>query len=188
MLPDFVIKPKGEISNLAITNGVSTFKSAMHWIKNLPYRRNSNKLALNTIVSDGGGTCSSKHAFLKQLATENELQGLQLMTGIFKMNALNTPKIEKTLIKYQLNYIPEAHCYLKYDGIIIDCTNSKSSADDFKNELIQEMEIEVGQIADFKVALHKNFIQNWLSGNKEIPFTLEDIWRIREQCIVDLSS
>ena len=48
------------------------------------------------------------------------------MIGIFKMNEENTSKIFPLLSENQIDYIPEAHCYLKVDGIPIDVTTSES--------------------------------------------------------------
>ncbi len=44
------------------------------------------------------------------------------MLGIFKMNAENTPQITDILSKNQLNYIPEAHNYFKFQNEIFDFT------------------------------------------------------------------
>ena len=32
---------------------------------------------------------------------------------------------------------------------------------------------------------HKNFLKKWIS-DENIPYSLEEIWQIREQCIKDL--
>ena len=53
-----------------------------------------------------GGTCSTKHALLKNLVLENDYQELKLMLGIFMMNKNNTGKIASVLKKYSLHEMP----------------------------------------------------------------------------------
>jgi hypothetical protein len=112
---------------------------------------------------------------------------VQLVIGLFRMNKKNTPKISLTLLKNNLSYIPEAHTYLKWNDQILDYTNETSTVSDFKNELIEEIEIQPYQITQFKVDFHKKYLAQWLHLNKELNYSLEELWNIREQCIEDLS-
>lgn len=184
---NFVITANASVSNAFIEKSIKDFASAAQYIKQLPYKRNSNKKDLLTVFSDGYGTCSTKHALLYQLAVENQYPVVKLILGIFKMNSSNTPKIATTLQTSGLTYIPEAHNYLKVDNVILDCTNARSSAGDFVDDLISEIEIEPHQITDFKVAYHKDVLSQWIADSG-INKTLDEVWGIREQCIADLSA
>ncbi len=186
-LPDFDIRPDGEISKEFLRKGILTFLQAIEYVKNLRYGRNSNKDDLKIIFAENRGTCSTKHALLKQLAAENDFNNIQLLIGIFRMNTTNTPKVANTLSKANLMYIPEAHCYLKYDGILFDFTLQNSSPENFANDLLFETEIAPGEISEFKIRIHKRFLERWLFENKDIPYTQEQLWEIRELCIGDLS-
>jgi thiol-disulfide isomerase/thioredoxin len=185
---NFEIKPCGEISNEFLGRGISTFQAACQFIASLPYGRNLDKTDLKTIFSDHCGTCSTKHALLKTLAQENELEGITLVLGIFKMNAQNTPAIAETLKKYNLEFLPEAHTYLKFDNEIMDFTKSTSSASDFEKNLLLEVAITPNQISNYKVAFHKAFLKQWILENPAVEYDLDALWRIREQCIQDLSN
>lgn len=187
-LPDFKIEFNGEISELFLSRNIQTFQEAAEFIQNLNYGRNSNKDDLKTLFSDNKGTCSTKHAVLKQLASENNFNEVKLFLGIFKMNKKNSPKVAKTLTKNGLNYIPEAHNYLKFNNIILDFTKPNSSAKDFVKDLIFETEIKINEINKPKIEKHKLFLQNWLKENPKVNLTLEEIWKIREDCIQDLSN
>ena len=88
--PDFKITQAGIISDQFLQRGVNTYKAAAAYAGRLPYARNANKNDLVTVFSDNCGTCSTKHALLKQLAQEQGFSGLKLMVGIFKMNRHNT--------------------------------------------------------------------------------------------------
>lgn len=165
-----------------------TFHEACSFIQNLPYRRNQDKSNLNCVIEDNGGTCSTKHAFLKDFADKNGIENVQLMLGIFKMKGSYNKKLIPVLEKYGLNEMPEAHNYLRINGEIKDFTTNKSSAEDFRNDLVKEIEINPDQITDFKVEYHRNFLKDYLSNNPEIPYSLEEFWTIREACIEALQS
>lgn len=184
---NFKINRLGNISNRFLEYNIYTFQQALDFVRHLPYGRNLNKSDLITVFVEGCGTCSTKHALLKQLAIENNYDNIKLIMGLFKMNANNTPEITKTLNENKLDYIPEAHCYLKIENEIIDVMKVNSKPEDFANDLIEEKEILPNQIADYKEAYHKNYLENWLKGNKQIIYTLNELWAIREQCIQDLS-
>jgi hypothetical protein len=184
---NFDIKPVGTISRHFLAHNISTFDEATKFVRQLAYGRNENKADLTTIFTDNCGTCSTKHALLKQLADENNFTDLKLITGLFRMNLTNTPKIASTLRRNNLDYIPEAHNYLKYRNQILDFTNKTSKPADFENELIEEIEIRTDQIADFKVNYHKKYLTNWLEKQKTLNLTIDELWTIREQCIADLS-
>ena len=110
------------------------------------------------------------------------------MVGVYKMNHINTPKIKHVIESYNLSYLPEAHCYLKYENIVFDYTTGHVNSINFINDLIFETEIEAIQIADYKIALHKKYLEVWLLENPELNYNLNDIWKVREQCINALST
>jgi hypothetical protein len=183
---DFDIKASGTISTCFLSRNIGTFSLAASYIKQLPYQRNKNKEDLTTVFTDSHGTCSTKHAVLKQLATENNRDELQLILGIFKMNAINTPKISGILQEYAIRYIPEAHNYLKFEGHLLDYTFPNSAVATFKQEILEEHIIQPHQITDFKTAYHRAYLEKWL-GRNFIPYSLDEIWSIRELCIQQLS-
>lgn len=176
-----------EISQLFLKNNCSDFHSASELIRNFPYRRNLNKDNLATVFIDRCGTCSTKHAVLKTLAEENHQPNFKLILGIFKMNGNNTPKIKSVLETYNLDYIPEAHNYLKFNNQILDFTKRNSSEIDFIDDLLEEIEIQANQINQFKIEFHQQYLKNWLADNPEIPYSLDELWKIRELCIHALS-
>lgn len=186
-LPDFEINSNGAISREFLNLNIIRFAHACNFIQNLSYNRNTNKNDLLTVFSDNCRTCSSKHALLKSLADENNFPDLKLMIGIFKMNANNMSPIAKTLAKYNLAFIPEAHCYLKYKNVVYDFTKLNSKPSDFLNDLLDEIEISPKQISDFKINYHKIFLNRWLQENHFIKLTINELWNIREECIIALS-
>jgi len=185
---NFHIRHVGAISRLFLNHNISTFSEATHFVRELAYGRNRNKEDLKTVFQDSCGTCSSKHALLKRLAEENHVADLKLMMGIFRMNAVNTPKISATLQRHKLDYIPEAHNYQKYADLILDFTTVNSKPADCENDLLEEIEITADKISDFKVKYHQDYLRTWLHKQNFPKLTLDELWKIREQCIADLAT
>ena len=183
---NFKISDKGVLSTQCQKLGFTNFEDACNLIKELPYGRNSDRSDYKLVLKEQKGTCATKHAFLKQLAIENGFEAISLCIGIYKMNALNTKGIGAVLERYQLNYIPEAHTYLKYKDLIFDFTSAHASSDNFYSSVMYEETIEPKQIGDHKVNLHHQFLKSWIEEN-DIPYSFEDLWEIREECILALS-
>ncbi len=162
------------------------FKELIDKVKNLPYGRNANRYDFSLVLSENKGTCSSKHAFLKDFADKNEIENVKLYIGIFKMNETNTPKLGDLLSNNKIKYIPEAHCYLKINQVPVDVTTVDSFYDKIKQDIVEEIEITPNQVSDFKVTYHKAFLKNWIKETNQNN-TFEEIWDLREQCIEKLS-
>lgn len=183
---NFSITSNEIISRRFLELGFSDFESASKYVQLLPYKRNVEKEDKLCVFEDFGGTCSTKHALLKSLATENNFIELKLILGIFIMNETNTSKISSVLKMYNLKEMPEAHNYLKYRNYVLDLTRKNSSPENFIHDLVEEIEIQPHQITDFKIEYHRNFLKNYLKVNPYIPYSLDDFWKIREECIFTL--
>ncbi len=186
--PNFDIKSTGRISKEFVDRNILTFNQATLFVKELAYGRNADINNLASVFADNCGTCSTKHALIKRLADENNFETVKLIVGLFRMNKINTPEISATLLQNNLEFIPEAHCYLKIEDLILDLTKIDSKPTDFLDDLIEEIEISPEQITEYKVNYHKNYLVTWLDNNKQINLSLNDIWKIREQCIQDLAN
>lgn len=167
--------------------GINNWENLIDWVRVLPYGRNQSRNNPLLVLEEMKGTCSTKHAFLKMYADENdELKKTNLVIGIFKMNELNTPQIAEILKENGLAYLPEAHCYLISGKARIDATKRGFNIADFEEDILKEIPIEIEQIGDYKVDMHKDFLKNWLV-EKKLNLDLEDLWKIREKCIDVLS-
>ena len=176
----------GILSKRLLEMEVFSFKGLIDYVQALPYGRNSNRANPDLVLEEGKGTCSTKHAFVKKVALEQELDKVRLFLCMFKMHAQNTPKIASVLTKDQLDYIPEAHCILKIGGGFLDITSNSSSYNKIKGDVIELKEIQPEQIGEFKVNYHKQFIKNWLIENNS-NYTFSEFWQVREECIKVLS-
>lgn len=184
---NFKIKNLGIVSANFLSRGIHDFIGAMEYIRRLPYRRNKNKIEITCVFNEHCGTCSTKHAALYQLAQENGEYSIKLYIGIYKMNARNTHRIKEILEKYSLEYIPEAHNYIKIGNEILDCTGPGFVPANYLKDIMEEVQIEPYQITDFKVQHHKSFLIDWLNQNPELNLSIDKLWKIREDCIKALS-
>jgi len=176
-----------QVTSRLASIGINNWENLIDWVRALPYGRNQSRNNPLLVLEEMKGTCSTKHAFLKMYADENdELKKTKLVIGIFKMNELNTPQIAEILKENGLAYLPEAHCYLISGKARIDATKRGFNIADFEEDILKEVPIEIEQIGDYKVDVHKAFLKNWHVENK-LNMDLEDLWKIREKCIDVLS-
>lgn len=173
------------LTALVREKAIATWSELIDFTKDLPYGRNQNRHDYSLVLHEMKGSCSSKHSFLKKVAALNKIENVKLFLGVYKMNHLNTPKIEQTIVKSGLKYIPEAHCYLKLNNERFDLTTANASLEHITNDLLEEIEIEPEQVNTFKVEFHKDYLKKWLQESA-ISLGFEKVWEIREACIKKL--
>jgi hypothetical protein len=186
---NFTISAHFEISTRFSDLNITDFDSALKFLQKLPYGRNTPGGSLVKVLDEKQGTCSTKNALLYTLCMENGKQSFGLTLGIFNMDAENTPAVAPVLRKYRLPYIPEAHVYLKNNGLIIDATFPKAQTAWTKSIQVEE-EINAGDIGKYKTDFHKKYLDKWRKEAKEKSinkYTTEQLWEIREECIAALS-
>jgi len=166
--------------------GIPNWNDAVQFIRKLPYGRTSSRSDFSLVIKERKGTCSAKHALLKQLADLNVIAGVSLVLGMYKMTGKNTPGIGHELTLRGLDCIPEAHCYLKLNGYRFDFTNPNADIEKIENDILTELEITPEQVIDFKVNYHKDFLRNWIKETG-LKIDFEELWEIRERCITNLT-
>lgn len=180
------LKSQDDITQDIIESGCVSWEDLVRSVRNFGYGRNENREDFNLVWRERKGTCSSKHAFLYQIAQKNEIPNVELLLGIYLMTVENTPKIDEVLKQFELKGIPEAHCYLKIGNDYLDATTVRSDYQSFSNQLMVEKPIAPNYVISEKVKEHKEFLQNWISENN-IPYSESELWEIREKCIGALS-
>jgi hypothetical protein len=186
-LPNFPLKPSGEITARFLELGVTDFHSAARYVHRIPYGRNADRANFRLVLQEGRGTCSTKHTILAQLAKEQDIN-IGLAIGIYEMTERNTPGVGPVLTKHGLPSLPEAHCYLTYDGRRVDVTRSSVIPSEPIQRFLYEETIVPDQIGRYKTELHQRFIKNWAVTSKVVGSRdWQEIWQIREECIAALS-
>ena len=183
---NFILNAHDDLSQKIRTLGIKSWQELTHYIQSLPYGRNTNRANLDLVIYEEKGSCSSKHAFLKKVAELHHSKDVMLILGIYKMTSHNTPGIGSILTDHGLEYIPEAHCYLKIGQDRFDFTTVDSNFNKIAPDIIEELEIQPEQVIDFKVEYHQNYLRNWIPANN-IPISFDQLWEIREKCIANLS-
>ncbi|MFC5045049.1 hypothetical protein ACFSTE_16070 [Aquimarina hainanensis] len=183
---DYTLISDDLLTKTITSQGVLSWNALLHYVSALPYGRNKNRKNPDLVLLEKKGTCSSKHAFLKKMADLNNIPDVTLLLGMYKMNQTNTPGIGTVLTDHSLNFIPEAHCYLKIGTARFDGTTIKSDITKIEKDILIEKEIRPEQVATYKVAYHKTFLKDWIEeNNMELDF--ETIWMLREKCIKNLT-
>jgi len=177
---------KDELTTLIKDKEIKTWEETIEFVRCLPYGRNSNRTDLKLVITEQKGSCSSKHSFLKKVADLNGIPNIKLILGIYKMDKNNTPDIGNILINNAIDFIPEAHCYLKIDGVRIDITTYQSDFKKLEKDIVKEIEIQPEQVDKFKVEYHKDYLKKWILKNN-LERNFDEIWEIREQCIKNLT-
>lgn len=173
----------GLFSILLKGEGVSTFNEACNYIAALPYGRNTERNDLSLVISEGRGTCSSKHGFLGRLLEENNIDDIHLIAGIFLMSPETHPVLTEFFEGKPYASLPEMHCYLRSEGERYDFTTPIDRMPAIAPKIIREQRIEPHQTGDWKVKIHQEYIKAWLLRNPHIEMSFEEIWQDREKCI-----
>ena len=184
-LPVKKLAASGEVSAQFIALGTNDFRSTARYVHQLPYGRNADRADFRLVLRERRGTCSTKHALLAALAIEQQLP-VRLTLGIYEMDERNTPGVGAVLETYAMAFMPEAHCYLTYDGLRIDVTREVASPKESIARFLHEETIAPVQIGDYKVGMHQRWMQDWV--RRAMPNRdWKDVWKIREECIAALS-
>ena len=187
-LEPVILKPAGVITAAFMGVGVQDFRAAAAHVNRIPYGRNTNREDALAVMSEGQGTCSTKHALLRRLALEQDLE-IDLVIGIYQMNARNTPGVGNVLEKYGLESLPEAHCYLRLGQHRVDVTRvMRHRPSEEITDFMYEESISPHQTGEYKAILHRRFLRQWMEeATTGSAYTSDDVWRIREECIAALA-
>ncbi|MNU91155.1 hypothetical protein D3C71_810380 [compost metagenome] len=167
--------------------GINTFVGACGFVAQLPYGRNANREDFSLVLSEKKGTCSSKHALLAEVALENAHPEIELIAGIFLMSGETHTKLTPFFENKPYDTLPECHCYLRFKGERFDFTDTSNALERISPKLVREQRIDPNQVSDWKVVIHKDYLQRWLNRNPALGMTLEDVWKEREEAISILS-
>lgn len=165
---------------------LTTWKELVDYVQILPYGRNSNRSDFFLVLKEKKGTCSSKHALLSSIALENEFHDVQQILGIYKMTDNNTPGVGDTQLTLTIDYIPEAHSYLKIGNEYFDYTNPRASYKRIELALLYEIKIQPQDVVEKKLRIHQDFIMQWID-EQQLDLSLDEVWAKRESCIDRLS-
>ena len=159
----------------------------LDYLRHLPYGRSSVRGQLDLVISEGKGTCSSKHALIASVANEQGWDDIELILCVYKMHKGNTPGIGDVLDNSAIDYIPEAHCYVNIGQSKVDITSKEANIDRIEADILIEQAIIPDQVGGWKVEFHKNYIKEWLEIEQN-SLDFDQIWGLRESAIYNLEN
>ncbi len=184
-LPDVEIKPNGEISKIFLELGITTFKDACNYVHNIEYGYNTtykNKLIL---FIEHIGTCTTKHAVIGGLAEELNIP-LHKHVGIYKFTEEISSGANKILKKYNIPYVPMAHCFLVYKDFRFDLTEGNCNGKNTTiKSFIHEEEVDPFISRKEEYLLYKRVLKEKVLPSKEMEGTKErTLLKAREESII----
>lgn len=75
------------------------WNTLLQGVQNIPFGRNRSRADFSLVLKENRGTCSTKHALIKEIADLNKIEHVELMLGIYKMNDQNTPGIKLKILQ-----------------------------------------------------------------------------------------
>ena len=126
VFPDEEIAPNGDMARKFLDLGITTFRAACAYVRQLPYGYNSDRDDMMILFKEGKGTCTTKHAVIATLARELGLPIVKHI-GIYAMTDELVTGTAFLLNKYALPYLPMIHCFLVYEGFRVDLSEGNAN-------------------------------------------------------------
>lgn len=182
LCPNFYLNTSSPFGQLLARENIVDFHQALHFVLNLPYKRISDLDNLALVSIEKRGTCSSKHGFLAAVAIESGHTEIQLETGYFRFKYEKIPSLKNQFKSFPLDYIVEAHSYLRYKDQIIDVTSQFFDAQALlsPSDLIDSFYLLPHEAGAIKQWFHKKFYQSWCKQNN---LDFAKAWDLRWQVI-----
>jgi hypothetical protein len=121
VLPERAITGTGVVSRAFLDLSIKSFLEACRYVHELPYGYNSDRDDLMILFKERMGTCTTKHAVIATLASENALP-VTRGVGVYAMTEEIVTGTSAILAQFGLPYVPMIHCFLEYEGRRIDLT------------------------------------------------------------------
>jgi hypothetical protein len=182
-LPDLPLAGGGSIATTLRALGLVDFHAACRHVQALPYGRASG--GASTVLSEGRGTCNSKHAVLVLLARELGASEIQLGLGMFELSGEGFPGVARVLGEAGIPCMLEAHCYLVHEARRVDLTWPIEQAVPHPH-FLHETTIDPAELPEGKIARHRAYLATWLV-ERGWSMSVDRAWEIREACIAALS-
>jgi len=181
-MPDFSLSATGPLGRAARAMRIGTFMDLASHVRSLPYGRLRSPDLPHAVLVEGKGTCSSKHRLLAASAHEADHTEIELVVGIYMMSELNTPGVGAVIGN---GVIPEAHCYLRIDGLRADFTGLPVADESPFDALVSEVVVDPASLPERKLLIHKAALSKWATV---AGISSEEAWKLRELCIARLAA
>jgi hypothetical protein len=183
ILPDISISSEGIVAQKFFDLEIATFHQACHWVKNLPYGFNSDSSNSLIIFEERRGTCTTKHGIIARLARELGLEVYKNL-GFYRLNDEIITGVNKIIKPYGLTFIPQIHCFLKYQSSRVDLTEGNCNG---KNKTIEDYDFVVRVEPDLskqeKEACYLTYLQKYYAIAPEVAnISTDEILQLLQDC------
>lgn len=170
---EFEILSNEKVSTFLKENNVHFFQSAIAFFKS-----NLNALdeCLKLVVEDSDNTMTTVakfHAVLAQLAVENDISEVELVVGIFIVNATSFPELTDYFSSKSYDNVALSTCYFVIDGERIDFLKGNNFLDKISKRFVREQRVDPHQAKEWREKIYEDYIGKWLKRNSAITETLE---------------
>ncbi len=185
-VPDLALTGDGPRARSFLALGIGSLHGAFDHVRRLPYAGNSSRTDPGIVLSEGRGTCCTKHALLAELGSELGLPELALVQCMFRMDDRTVPGIGAVLERFDLDWIPESHDFLRWRGEAIDVSSIRLGSE-YLEHVLEERVVAPSSIVHEKVADHRQYVDEWRRTSPDARGIDEaTFWRAREACVVRL--
>lgn len=184
-LPNTEIIPIGEISKIFLNLGVRSFKEACEYVHNMEYGYNTTYKDRLILFTEKMGTCTTKHAIIAGLAEELDIP-LYKHVGIYKFTEEISTDANDILKKYNIPYVPMAHCFLVYKEFSFDLTEGNCNGKNTTIEnFIHEEKVDPFISRKDEYLLYKQVLKEKILPSREMEGIKErSLLKAREESII----
>lgn len=138
-LPNAVLRSGSPVADALLARGVTMFRDACQWVKDLPYGRNSRIDDVMVLFDEGHGTCVTKHGVIARLAGELQLD-VHKSLGFYRLTDQIVTGVSDILRPYSLDFVPASHCFLEHGPFRVDLTQGNRTG---KNRDVDDFDFVV---------------------------------------------
>ncbi|MFW9785155.1 MAG: hypothetical protein ACFFFB_22935 [Candidatus Heimdallarchaeota archaeon] len=183
-LPNAPIIPSGEISRKFLELGIESFKEACNYVHNIDYGYNTNYEDKMIFFKENKGTCTTKHGVIAGLAEELDIP-LFKHVGVYKFTEEISTDANEILEKYEIPFVPMAHCFLVYKDFRFDLTEGNCNGKNMSiEEFIHEEKVDPFITRKDEYLLYKKVLKEKVLPSKEMEGKRErTLLKAREESI-----
>jgi len=179
VLPDATIQPEGQVCQIFLDLGMTTFQEACRYVKAMPYGSNSNNEDSLILFEEAKGTCTTKHGAIARLAQELAIPVYKNL-GFYRLNDEIVTGVNAILQPYDLRFIPQIHCFLEYESYRVDLTEGNCNG---KNKTIEDYDFVVRVKPDISHAEEEAYYREYLQQYGAIA---PELGAIAESTLLDI--
>jgi len=158
VFPNITLRAQGVISEQFLQRSLKTFHEACQWTKDLPYGTNSSREDSLIMFEEGYGTCTTKHGAIARLAQEQNLP-IHKNLGFYRLNNEIVTGVNPLLKPYNLDFIPQIHCFLAFENWRVDLTEGNCNG---KNKTIEDYDFVIQVVPDLTCEQHHAYYLEYL--------------------------